>query len=181
MIVEQVLTGKADTIVDVVIDDGSMIKGYLAQYTISHKAGELETIYLTNAQRYSKSKSLFVNIPGDCFTIMFDKVVDMNITYNQIKPNLNTRKVLRRGLNILGYFALIFLIVYPWYLDVRVINKLTGIICSPVSWLLTLAVLSFKIDPSSNPKMTKQAVNILLVLVATFIFFTLLLYGLIRF
>ena len=179
-------TGKWDTtIVDVVIDDGSedpkMIKGYLSQYTISHKTGDLESIYLTNTQRYSKTQQKFINVPGDCFIVLYEKVVDMNITYNQIKPNGNIKRILRAGVNFLGYIILIFSIVYPWYLDVRVVNKLVGTICEFVTLLFTLALLSFLIDPSSNPKMTKKAFWTSLVISVTFLFFTLLLFQLISF
>lgn len=43
------------TYVDLLIDDGTdknkMVSGFLTDYTLSHKSGELEVIYLTNAKR----------------------------------------------------------------------------------------------------------------------------------
>lgn len=57
------------TLVDVVVDTGDgkpkMISGFLSQYNIS-KNGELETIYLTDAKRFSHTTNKFKDVLGDC-------------------------------------------------------------------------------------------------------------------
>ncbi|HEY4323114.1 MAG TPA: hypothetical protein VGN20_03990 [Mucilaginibacter sp.] len=171
-------TGKwHTTIVDVVINDGTegnkMIKGYLTQYTISHKTGDLESLYLTDTMRYSKSQKQYVRVPGDCFVVLYEHVIDMNLLYNQIKPNLNVRQIIRVIFNIVGFLAFIYILIFPWYLNIRVLNKIFGSMTAMITWLFFLVVISFAIDPSSNKKMTKQALIGCLVIGSVFLFFTL--------
>ncbi|MDB5013757.1 MAG: hypothetical protein JWQ25_1959 [Daejeonella sp.] len=69
------------TLVDIVLDGGDgtskMVSGFLTQYTISAKTGELETIYLTQAKRFSKSSSAFKDVPGDCLIVPYNRVIDL--------------------------------------------------------------------------------------------------------
>lgn len=101
------------TNIDLLIEDGTeknkMVSGYLTQYTLSSKTGELETIYLTNAKRYSKSENKFKEIPGDCFIVPFNKVIDMNLIYNTIKVASNEKKQLTYNLILnIGFWASYF-------------------------------------------------------------------------
>jgi len=111
------------TSVDLLIDDGTeknkMVSGFLTQYTLSPKTGELETIYLTNAKRYSKSESKFKEIPGDCFIVPFNKVIDMNLNYDTIEVVNNKKKqIIYNLISNIGLLGIVFLFIYPWFLKI---------------------------------------------------------------
>jgi len=172
-------TGKwTSTQVDVLIDDGTeknkMVSGYLTQYTLSHKTGDLETIYLTSATRYSHTHSKFISIPGDCLIVQFEKVVDINIRYNQIKSTINIKKTISNIILVMGFIVLIYILIFPWYLNIRVVNKILGVIFAVFTWLFLMTALSFPFQSSNNPKMTKKAFFICLAVMVVFLIFTLI-------
>ncbi|MDB5009192.1 MAG: hypothetical protein JWP45_3585 [Mucilaginibacter sp.] len=171
------------TQVDILIDDGTeknkMVSGYLTQYTLSHKTGDLETIYLTSATRFSQTQNKFITIPGDCLIVQFGKVVDMNIRYNQVKSTLDKRKIISSVVFIFGFVVLISIFVFPWYLNINVVSKVLGTVSALVTWLFLMAILIFPLQRGTNPKMTQQAVWISLFIMIVFLFLTLVWFRLI--
>jgi len=171
-------TGKWDsTLVDLIIADGSpdnkVVSGYLTQYTLSHKTGDLEAIYLTQTKRFSKSQNQFVPIPGDCFIVLFDKVIDMNLRYNQIKPTVDVKLFLRLIVYVLGYILLIGILVYPWFLDLRLLNKILGIVFGLTAWVFLISSAMYPLQQTANPKITRQAFKISLAVAIVFSIITL--------
>lgn len=162
-------TGRWDsTLVDVIIEDGSeenkLISGYLTQYALSQKTGDLESIFLTNAKRYSKTNKVFVDVPGDCFIVKFDRVVDLNIRYNQIKKQFNGREYYRVAIFTFGFLLLIGIIGYPWFLEIRVLNKILGVIFGLLTWLFLMSSLVSPTQINANSKITTKALLITIAL-----------------
>lgn len=141
------------TTVDVVIDDGSeknkMISGFLTQHTISHKTGDLESIYLTSATRYSHTDKKFIPIPGDCLVIPFDKVIDLNLRYTfQVINDDQKKQILFRKLLAFCLIAgLLFATIFPWYLKINIFLKIGGVIFGCLTWLLFIIVSLNPLDP----------------------------------
>lgn len=150
------------TIVDVVIDvdEGDkkkMLSGFLTQYIISQKTGELETLYLTNPSRFSNSQNKFVEIPGDCLIIPYHRVIDMNLRY-VIKEDKNKLKeqIINSFISISIFIGLLIVLIAPWFIkEVGVLRKIISVILLIVDWLILITIiLSFqnKIDNSLKGK-----------------------------
>ncbi len=136
------------TEVDVVVksDDGrsNMFVGTLTQYTLS-KTGELQTIYLTQAKRFSTSTTpgYLKTIPGDCFIIPYSNVLNINVRYNKtINPN---RRILKRIIlgSITGIITLsvFFAIIYPWFVAPTFWKKLFSCIVLCSAWFNAMSVM----------------------------------------
>lgn len=171
-------TGKwVSTQVDILIDDGTeknkMVSGYLTQYSLSHKTGDLETIYLTSATRYSQTQNKNITIPGDCLIVQFEKVVDINIRYNQVKPVIDFNKIMSNMILVIGFIVMTAILIFPWYLKLTILNKILGIIFSLVSSLFGVAALMFPFQKTNDSQTNKQALGISLVIMIIFLFFAL--------
>ncbi|SDT62770.1 hypothetical protein SAMN05216490_4428 [Mucilaginibacter mallensis] len=171
------------TMVDVLIDDSTekskMVSGFLTQYTISEKTGELETIYLTGAKRYSQTSNQFKVIPGDCMIIPFDKIIDMNLRYTFQAFNKNFRKyiIFKNAIWFSLTIGLLFFLIIPWYLDVNIFCKLLGIISGFFSWVIFVMIVSNPFQPNISIKFTTEKLWPLLVTMVIFLVITLLLLG----
>lgn len=169
------------TLVDVVIDnsDGKtkMFSGFLTQYTISSISGELETIYLTDAKRYSEPISGFKEIPGDCLVIPYNKVVNLNLRYNFKSVATEKRgRVERKIILTIGYIGIFFFLLYPWFLANGVIITLLGVITSLIAWITFIAVLANAFDdkktrPLKGPSLI---ISILMAVIFSAVAFSLL-------
>lgn len=136
-----------ETIVDIVIPGeapygNKMLSGYLADYTISRETGELETIYLSRASKYSQTAKAFKNIPGHCFVVPYSNVSDLNIRYifsvDEQKNTANSfRSILKEFLFPAGS---LFIILYPWTLRLGIYATLLGIILSLLCLLQTVII-----------------------------------------
>lgn len=139
------------SLVDVLVKygegDDRLFSGNLIQYTINSD-GNLETLYLAGARRYSDSNGEKIppkEIPGDCFVIPYNTVLNLNIQYLMIeKLSGNGIEIAKRGFNFIvevflfGY--LISSLVFPWYTDAEFFLKLLSIGSLLFSWLF-LAIL----------------------------------------
>jgi hypothetical protein len=80
-------TNVISTDVDILSMDGAggtkLYSGFLEDYTVSSKNGELETITIRSCSRYSKTKGEFIPIKGDCLIIPFDKIININLRFNR--------------------------------------------------------------------------------------------------
>jgi len=141
-------TGKVlSTLIDVVMEDGSgntkMFSGFITQYQISADSGALEVLYLTDAQRYSKSAGAFKPVDGDCLIIPYNKVVDMNIRYNiRVVNNNFYKQFIGAGIAIVSIASLLLILIYPWFLDISFWRISVGIITSIGAWVLIVALLN---------------------------------------
>ena len=169
------------TMVDVVIADGSeknkMISGFLTQHSISQRTGELETIYLTSATRYSQTEKKFNPIPGDCVVIPFDKVIDLNLRYTFQVLTSDQKKGIRfiRLLSCLLISGFLFILIFPWYLNLNVFLKIGGIIFGSITWLLFVIITSNPIDPRPKVKIPEKDLWNLFITMVIFLIITLLL------
>lgn len=145
------LTGKVEaTLVDILVKygdgDDRLFSGNLVQFTISQD-GNLETIYLAGTRRYSNSKGENIpakEIPGDCFIIPYQNVLNMNVQYIISKDKEQQRKVkLQRWkfsvFQILIFLYLSFVIFYPWFTSVNFFFKLLANFTLLLSWT-TMAI-----------------------------------------
>lgn len=137
-----------ETIVDIILEESSdrnkMLSGYLEDYTISRDTGQLETIYLSGASRYSKSGEQFKPIQGDCLVIPYNKVLDMNLRYvfsvDDPQSIANTlSKILKELVFPIGSIAIIF---YPWWLKLRIYSTILLIIFLLLSLLQALIIIN---------------------------------------
>ena len=146
--------------VDLVVNDGSegnkMISGYLTQYTISPKTGQLDLICLTSAKRWSKRQRMLVDVPGDCFIVPYEKVVDFNLTYNMPVINQGRRAKVFNTLSMLGFIVIIFATFYPWFLNLSIFKKFLSSIFLTAStlWFLLFLLNNFQPNPSSKLKIS---------------------------
>lgn len=134
------------TLVDALVDNGDgtnkMVSGFLTQYLISSKTGELETIYLTESRRFSKSKNQFVDIPGDCLIIPYNRVVDLNIRYN-IKVDDKDKKDIFSTVIFpsIALVAFLYLLLLPFFLNLSIFKIILGLLASTLSWMLLVAIV----------------------------------------
>ncbi|HVW94453.1 MAG TPA: hypothetical protein VHA56_00625 [Mucilaginibacter sp.] len=175
------------TMVDVLVDNGTeknkMVQGFLTQYSISHKTGELDAIYLTCAKRYSESKKCFKDIPGDCLIIPYEKVLDMNLRFNtKIIDEDKRKQKIYAIITFVGVSTgLLGLMIFPWYLHAGIIRTVLGIIFSIISWLLFITIISNRYQTDSRSKLTVKGATLTLVLMLVFaavalIFFKIIVY-----
>ncbi|MBB5285032.1 hypothetical protein HNQ92_003180 [Rhabdobacter roseus] len=128
------------TYIDVVMDGGNqkpkMFSGFLSQYTISARTGELEAIFLTDVKKYSESKQAFKEIPSDFLIIPYNKVIDLNIRYNTLKAEDNIKyKLLVKALFTTSFLlAFLYVLIFPWLLGLSFFRTLVGMIF--LSWAL---------------------------------------------
>lgn len=108
------------TWIDVVIDtkDGKnkMIQGVLSQYTINNKSGDLEYLYIDEAERWSNSSSKFKPVDSHIFVVPFKNVIDFNIRYNYtLKTNRLITNIKKLFSSLLTILVIGFIFIFPWY------------------------------------------------------------------
>lgn len=87
------------TEVDILINDGNgstkLYSGFLKDFTIANKSGDLETLTLSNTQRYSESRKDFIEVKGDLLVIPFKNVINFNLRFNRVErlPFISRLKV----------------------------------------------------------------------------------------
>ncbi|MCR8559293.1 hypothetical protein KXD93_16670 [Mucilaginibacter sp. BJC16-A38] len=150
------------TMVDMLIDDATeknkLVSGFLTQYNISPKTGELETIHLTGAQKYSETEKRFKDIPGDCFIIPFSRIINLNLRYNiQVVDNDKKKKAIFSLISAIGLLGLLFLIIFPWYLKISLGYKLLGILFSLISGLLLIAICANPFQANAQSKLNEKS------------------------
>lgn len=140
-------TGKVlSTSVDVIMDGGTdkpkMFTGILAQYVIS-KTGELETLFLTNAQRWSETTKSFKTIPGDMMIIPYNRVIDLNVRYHIKLVTQSRRKLILTLIeDILLYAIILIIVTYPWFLGLSIPRTVVGIADSLAALVVYLVLIS---------------------------------------
>jgi hypothetical protein len=77
--------GKVEAVVlDIVSENGDggtiLYSGLLNSYSLNGN-GELETISITESERYSKSNGGFVPILGDCLVLPYSRILNINLRY----------------------------------------------------------------------------------------------------
>lgn len=112
-----------ETYIDIVLDsehDGrkKMVSGFLSDYSISSRTGDLETLYITEAKRFSGSKNCHVDVEGDCFIVPYSKVVDMNLKYVFKIADVSKRKeLLNSGYEVVTLILFFLVCSIPWLVD----------------------------------------------------------------
>lgn len=169
---KQIKKGKVlSTMVDVLIDNATeknkMIQGFLTQYTISHKTGELDALYLTGAKRYSETTKQFKDIPGDCLIIPYEKVIDINLRYNiKIIDEDREKQKIFTIITFLGLSTgFLFIMVFPWYLHLGLLHTLLGIFFSTVAWIFFITIISNPYQTESSSKLTTTGVWVTLFII----------------
>lgn len=141
------------TLVDVLIKygegDDRLFSGNLVQYTINSD-GNLETLFLAGTRRYSDSRGEKIppkEVPGDCFVIPYQNVLNMNIQYIFVQKEIGIKRELaKKGVSFIGqlliFACLISLMVFPWYGSASIPMKLLAIILFLFSWLFMVIFIS---------------------------------------
>ncbi|WP_026631099.1 hypothetical protein [Dyadobacter alkalitolerans] len=145
-----------ETYVDIIlnIEEGGkhkMVSGFLSDYAISSKTGELETIFLTDAKRFSSSKGEAIGIPGHCFIVPYNKVLDLNVRY--VYREIDESKREQFILSAIQYFssmALFLIFIFPWFLEIRGVVKFVVFFLSLITFILFIAIVRAIILPNSN-------------------------------
>jgi hypothetical protein len=165
------------TILDILISDGTgstkLYKGFLRNYNISPLTGTLETIVLTQAERWSNTQNSFITIPGDSLIILHEHVVNMNLTYNTVRRDW--KRIFDNIMNIiilLGIGAIFFYVLYFRASSIGWINTVVVIIFLLVDLLILLSIIAILVAPNSSNQprtpMTKRskslAISILVVI-----------------
>ncbi len=129
-------------IVDYGQGENVLFTGTLTQYSLCSK-GDLETLYLTGTSRYKKHEGGRVEtkkIPGDCFVIPYNRVLNMNIDYvietiNEAKREGKVKRVLLRLFSGLLILLLPIIFVAPWFTEVGIVEKIASTAIFFLSWL----------------------------------------------
>lgn len=164
------------TEVDVVVKDNdgrtNMFSGTLRQYTLS-KSGELETIYLTDAKRFSTKTNpgALKTIPGDCFVIPYSNVLNLNLRYNAATKDRSTRRLLKSlfigmvlSTTILSFFVAI---IYPWFVAPGFGRKLASCVVLTVAWFNMMnVVLSWSATDNKDAPLKSRSAKIFSLLFA---------------
>jgi hypothetical protein len=171
-----------ETYVDIILnmEEGGkhkMVSGFLSDYSISSKTGELETIFLTDARRFSTSKGEAIGIPGHCFIIPYSKVSDLNVSY--IYREIDESKREELILSIISYFSSIgFLLIciFPWFLEIRGLLKFVVFFLSFITFSLFIAIVRATILPDSKGSLKGSSfwTGLLITLIGVFLLFTIL-------
>lgn len=154
-----------------------MVSGFLSDYSISSKTGELETIFLTDAKRFSTSKGEPVVIPGHCFIIPYSKVSDLNVTY--IYREIDESKREELILSIIRYFSsvgFLLICIFPWFLEIGGLVKFIVFFLSFITFSLFIAVISAIILPNSKGSLKGNSfwTGLLITIVGALLLFTIL-------
>jgi hypothetical protein len=150
------------TMVDIIIDDATeknkMISGFLTDYTISEKTGELESIHLTAAKRYSQTDKAFKEILGDCLIVPCHRMVNMNLRYIIKVVDKNAQKKLI-------FFRAVFILLFVGWLTISllifntrsgVIFKVFGLPFMLFGWMLFIISLSNPFHPNPDVKLSRR-------------------------
>ncbi|WP_339753225.1 hypothetical protein [Algoriphagus aquimarinus] len=140
------------TLVDVLVNygdgDDRLFSGNLVQYTIN-STGNLETLYLAGARRYSNSRGENIpakEIPGDCFVIPYQNVLNMNVQYILRKiENGKKRESIKKGstigIQVFIFILFVTLFIFPWYTSASILSKIVSIVSFVISWFSLVILL----------------------------------------
>lgn len=148
------------TNLDIIVQDGSgknrLYSGFLAHYTISHVTGELETIAIANAERWSNTSTSFKSISGDNLVIPYKTVININLRYN-IKSRARKQyyEVAIGLFSITLFGAFFFLIPYYYYNSIGLLKTIIALIIAIFDWLFITSILAQPFTqynrPTNNP------------------------------
>lgn len=139
----------SSTYVDIVMDGGDqkpkMLQGFLYDYTISTKTGDLDSIILSNTKKFVKKEGSdiegttpfkgFLDIPGDYFIIPYSKIIDLNIRYNTLRVRNRIKPVMRLFLKAFSLSTLLVALIYPWFLGLSFLRTIAGILLFYMVWI----------------------------------------------
>ncbi len=131
-------TGKViSTNIDIKISDNgksTLYSGFLAHYTISPNTGELETIALINAERYSNTAMRFKPVKGDSLIIPCSTIINLNLRYNikQARRTFNRTRI-ANTIYFLAAISIMFYIPHKY-------NSIIGF------WRILLAIIFAELD-----------------------------------
>lgn len=158
--------------VDLILNDGSadnkLISGYLTQYTLSPKTAQLDFICLTSAKRYSKDRKVWTDIPGDCFIVPYEKVIDINLLYNVPEVNQSRREKIFTFLSVLGFIIILIALVFPWFLNLSPTRKFFSSLSLMVSMLWFVVTILSPFQPKPENRLKAGAVMLCAVLFLAF-------------
>jgi hypothetical protein len=147
----KVLSTNIDLIIETGEDKNRMYTGFLAEYTISPISGDLDTIVLSNAERWSESKQSFKEIKGDNFIVPYSKVINMNVRYNIAKRNIKQKISNAIAIVMLLVLCATFILLpYYYYNSIGLGKTIGGIIIS--IWIWALLVSLFALPFSDKQK-----------------------------
>ncbi|WBL43010.1 hypothetical protein PBT90_19985 [Algoriphagus halophytocola] len=153
----------ATTLIDVLVkygeDDNRLFSGSLVQYSITSE-GNLNTIYLTGTRRYKNSKGDAISpkeIPGDCFVIPYQNVLDMNVQYilkksEKGKTRIKIKTWAVTGINFILFILLPSFFIYPWFSDTSILSKVLSILSLLISWVFLAVLIAQLTQPQKNSK-----------------------------
>lgn len=157
------------TNLDVIIEDGTgkthLYSGFLSHYTISQTTGELDTLVISNTERWSESAKKFKPIPGDSLIIPYKTVINLNLRYNVKKSKTRTQKIATTigVFAILSFGAIFFCIPYYYYDTIGTFKTIIALLLSWSIWLFSTSLLFqlFNLDgnnTSSHSSSKKQII-----------------------
>jgi len=142
-----------------------LYSGLLIDYTTSSVNGELETIAITSAQRWSNTEKLFKPIKGDFLILPYNRILNFNIRFTYEAKNsdkLTTQiKNVIGIIGLVGTLCLIIGFIYYFYGDLSWWRIVLGTISSLTTWLMLLALVYYivnKVRPL--PQDPKAAANV---------------------
>lgn len=156
------------TEVDLITDDGEggtrLYSGFVSHYTISPNTGELETIVLTSAQRWSTSlqPAGFKSVSGDLLIIPYSKVINLNMRYNfQLRVPGKYRALIQvvYGLfTVLSFVSIIVTVPYLYYNTLGLLKTVIVIVTSLIGWFAIVSLLSIYIlpQPASSNRLSRN-------------------------
>ncbi|WCM42407.1 hypothetical protein MG290_01685 [Flavobacterium sp. CBA20B-1] len=109
------------TIIDALIEtpnDSRLYSGYYVNHTLKKDSNDIDTLILTDVNRFSNNQKKFVTVPGHYFKINGNKIINLNTRY--IEEKVVKR---RRSFDINSFLAILLLteiiisFIIPFYLE----------------------------------------------------------------
>jgi hypothetical protein len=171
----KVLSTKADIIVSTQDKNGknTLFTGFITDYSLSNKTGELEFLYLTESKKYKEEDKVFKEFESDCLVIPFSKVENLNLRYIY-KKSVNRKRQIIKKLKNLSFFTIFFsIIILPWFIDfnISVLRTFLGIITGLLTYLFIVTFITRIIE--KRPKLNNRwEVVSYIIVILLFFFFT---------
>lgn len=169
----KVLSTKADIIVSTNDKNGknTLFSGFITDYSLSNKTGELEYLYLTESKKYNLEEGGFKGFESDCLVIPFSKVENLNLRYIYKKSVNRKRQIINKLKNLVFFTVFFLIIILPWFIDfnISVFRTILGIIIGLFTYLFFVTFMSRIIERRLKPISRWEVITYIIVILLFFV------------
>lgn len=163
------------TLVDVLVEvpnDTRLYSGYYVTHTLKKNSNDLDSIILTDVQRYSNTQKKFVVVPGHYFKIKGDKLVNIN-TRHTINELTKKSKSTDPSTYIVIFFLLLISasLIIPFFLNTGVVILIANIILGLFFSLFFTTLLNSIFSKDKSERIEIISMIILTIIISLIIYF----------